>query len=143
MDASLQSPLPQTGPNKMPDTVAIHDTCASRHDGVVQDNIRCILGKLGVKVSELADNRHLTPCCSYGGLMSFANPEVADKVVNRRIGESDLDYLTYCAMCRDNFSARGKRALHILDLIWAQRKWKTPPHEKVLAIRSDTKIGQG
>jgi glutamate synthase (NADPH/NADH) small chain len=70
-------------------------------------------------VTELGDNRHLTTCCSYGGLMSFANPEVAEKVVKRRIGESDIDYVTYCYMCRDNFSARGKRALHILDLIWA------------------------
>ncbi len=51
--------------------------------------------------------------------MSFANSEVAEKVVRRRIGESDIDYVTYCAMCRDNFSAKGKRALHILDLIWA------------------------
>jgi glutamate synthase (NADPH/NADH) small chain len=51
--------------------------------------------------------------------MSFANPEVAETVVKRRIGESDIDYVTYCYMCRDNFSARGKRALHILDLIWA------------------------
>lgn len=51
--------------------------------------------------------------------MSLANAVVADKVVKRRIGESDIDYVTYCAMCRDNFSARGKRALHILDLIWA------------------------
>ena len=79
----------------------------------LQDNIRCILGKLGVNVSELADNRHLTPCCSYGGLMSFANPEVADKVVNRRVGESDLDYLTYCAMCRDNFSLQEESVLCI------------------------------
>jgi glutamate synthase (NADPH/NADH) small chain len=112
------SPLPESGPKKLPAEVAIHDTCASRHDTVVQDNIRGILGRLGVKVSELSDNRILTPCCSYGGLMSSANKEVADKVVNRRVGESDLDYVTYCAMCRDNFAAKGKRSLHILDLIW-------------------------
>ncbi|HTZ19155.1 MAG TPA: heterodisulfide reductase-related iron-sulfur binding cluster, partial [Dissulfurispiraceae bacterium] len=112
------TPLPETEIKKMPDSVAIHDTCAARHDAVVQDNVRFILGKLGVKVSELPANRHLSPCCSYGGLMSFANPEVADKVVGRRVGESELDYLVYCAMCRDNFAARGKRALHILDLIW-------------------------
>jgi len=111
--------LPQSGQKALMQAVAVHDTCSTRYDESVQENIRCILRKLGVNVTELGDNRHLTTCCSYGGLMSFANPEVAEKVVKRRIGESDIDYVTYCAMCRDNFSARGKRALHILDLIWA------------------------
>ena len=111
--------LPQSGQKSLLQAVAVHDTCSTRYDESVQENIRCILRKLGVNVTELGDNRHLTTCCSYGGLMSFANPEVAEKVVRRRIGESDIDYVTYCAMCRDNFSARGKRALHILDLIWA------------------------
>ena len=111
--------LPQSGQKALMQAVAVHDTCSTRYDESVQENIRCILRKLGVNVTELGDNRHLTTCCSYGGLMSFANPEVAEKVVKRRIGESDIDYVTYCAMCRDNFSASGKRALHILDLIWA------------------------
>jgi len=50
--------------------------------------------------------------------MSFVNREVADKIVDRRISESDADYVTYCAMCRDNFARRGKRALHLLDLLF-------------------------
>ena len=50
--------------------------------------------------------------------MSFANPEVAEKVVRRRIDESGADLVAYCAMCRDNFAARGKRTFHLLDLIW-------------------------
>ncbi len=113
------SKLPRSGPETPPQEVAVHDTCSTRYDEAIQGEIRCILGKLGVRVEELGHNRHLTTCCGYGGLMSFANPLVADKVVKRRIGESDRDYITYCAMCRDNFSSRGKRALHILDLIWA------------------------
>ena len=112
------NPLPESASTKIPAHVTIHDACASRHDNVVQDSVRSILGKLGVKVSELTDNRHLSPCCSYGGLMSFVNSEVAEKVVRRRVDESDADYITYCAMCRDNFAARGKRAMHIFDLIW-------------------------
>ena len=111
--------LPQSGQKAIQYEVAVHDACSTRYDESVQENIRCILRKLGVHVTELGNKRHLTTCCSYGGLMSFVNPEVAGKVVGRRIGESNIDYVTYCAMCRDNFSARGKRALHILDLIWA------------------------
>jgi NADPH-dependent glutamate synthase beta subunit-like oxidoreductase len=97
--------------------VAIHDPCTTRNDTDIQDSVRHLLGKLGVQVSELKDNRSLTTCCGYGGLMSLANPEIADKVVNRRIQESEADYLTYCAMCRDNFAAKGKRTFHLLDLI--------------------------
>jgi Fe-S oxidoreductase len=98
-------------------TVAIHDACTTRHDGAIQESVRHLLGKLGVAVRELKENRSLTTCCGYGGLMSFANPEVAAKVVTRRIHESEADYLTYCAMCRDNFAAKGKRSFHLLELI--------------------------
>jgi hypothetical protein len=49
--------------------------------------------------------------------MCFVAPEVADKTVDRRAAESGLDILAYCAMCRDNFARRGKRALHLLDLV--------------------------
>jgi hypothetical protein len=50
--------------------------------------------------------------------MWVANRELAQKVVQRRVAESELDYVTYCAMCRDFFARQGKRTLHILDLIY-------------------------
>lgn len=97
--------------------LAIHDPCGNRHDADIQDSVRRLMGQLGVGTVELDSHHDLTSCCGYGGLMWFCNAELADKVVNRRIGERAEDYVTYCAMCRDNFSAKGKRALHILDLI--------------------------
>ncbi|MGB7137252.1 MAG: hypothetical protein WBD46_18340, partial [Acidobacteriaceae bacterium] len=60
----------------------------------------------------------LTTCCGYGGLQLFANPAVAEKTVQRRAAQSDADYVTYCAMCRDRFAHEGKRATHILDLVF-------------------------
>ena len=110
--------LPQVRTDIKPQTMALHDPCTTRHDKDIQQSIRRIVAKLGVPLRELDHHSDLTTCCGYGGLMSFANPEVADKVVNRRIRESDADYLVYCAMCRDNFAARGKRVLHVLDLIF-------------------------
>ena len=53
----------------------------------------------------------MTECCSYGGVMWLANPELAEKVVQRRIEASPVDYVTYCAMCRDFFARQGKPAL--------------------------------
>ncbi len=63
-------------------------------------------------------SREKTECCSYGGNMWLANRDLAKKVVERRVTESPLDYVTYCAMCRDFFAAQGKRTLHVLDLIY-------------------------
>ncbi len=99
-------------------TLAIHDPCTTRHEDGVQDNVRGILRQLGVETVEL-NERGLTTCCGYGGLMQFADAAVADKVVDRRINQNTDDYLTYCAMCRDNFARRGKRAVHLLDLVYA------------------------
>jgi len=110
--------LPRVRPVLKPQTMVIHDPCATRRDKDIQQSIRRIVAKLGVPFNELDHNSGLTTCCGYGGLMSFANHEVADKVVKRRIRESEADYLAYCAMCRDNFAARGKRVLHVLDLIF-------------------------
>jgi Fe-S oxidoreductase len=108
-----------TGGLAPPRRLAIHDPCAARHDRAAQDAVRALLERHGVEVVEPDYTRERTTCCSYGGLMSFADRQVADELVRRRIGERDDDYVTYCAMCRDNFAARGKRSLHVLDLLWA------------------------
>jgi glutamate synthase (NADPH/NADH) small chain len=107
-------PLPASAPRAL----AVHDPCPTRSAGDVQDGVRRLLAALGVQAEELTHSRELTTCCGYGGLQSFANREIADKIVDRRIAESQLPYLTYCAMCRDNFSARGKHTLHLLDLLF-------------------------
>lgn len=102
---------PLTGP------LAIHDPCTARHATDVQRAVRQLASGLGAEVHELS-GAELTTCCGYGGLVTFANPEIADKIVGRRIAESADDYLTYCAMCRDSFARRGKRAVHLLDLVF-------------------------
>ena len=97
--------------------LAIHDPCTGRHAVEVQHAVRSLAAGLGAAVRELS-GAELTTCCGFGGLASFANPEVTDKIVNRRIGESADGYLTYCAMCRDNFARHGKRSVHLLDLVF-------------------------
>jgi hypothetical protein len=100
-----------------PQTVAIHDPCTTRHEPQIQDSVRAIVRRLGYAVEELPLSREKTECCSYGGVMWLANRPLAEAVVQRRIGESAADYLTYCAVCRDFFARRGKRTLHLLDLL--------------------------
>lgn len=115
--------MDQLGPQQFPPIsysapLAIQDPCSTRYESQIQDAVRNILNKMGCEVEELALSREKTECCSYGGLMWLANKPVAEEVVQRRIAESQLDFLTYCVMCRDFFARRGKRTLHLLDLIY-------------------------
>lgn len=103
------------GPRKL----AVHDSCTTRHETRLHNAVRNILGKLGYQALELPLSRDNTVCCGYGGLMIHANPEVARKVIARRIRESEDDYLSYCAMCRDNFASQGKRSFYLMDLLFA------------------------
>jgi NADPH-dependent glutamate synthase beta subunit-like oxidoreductase len=100
--------------------VSIHDPCTTRYDRSIQDAARNIVQRLGYQIQELPLSREKTECCSYGGNMWVANRDLAKKVVERRVAESESDYVTYCAMCRDFFARQGKRTLHVLDLIYNQ-----------------------
>ncbi len=112
--------LPEAGPRRWEGQVAVHDACSTRHEKHIHTSVRNILQKLGASIHELPTGRETTECCGYGGLMSFANRALAKEAVRRRIGESPVDYVAYCAMCRDNFAAEGKRTYHLLDLIYGE-----------------------
>ena len=97
--------------------LALHDPCTSRHDEMLQDDARAMLRDMGVAFVEPRLTGPLTECCGYGGLLSEANPPLADVVAERRVATRDEDFVTYCAMCRDRLSRTGKRIVHILDLL--------------------------
>lgn len=105
--------------------LAIHDPCAARAAGEVQRAVRDLARGLGAELRELGGAERTT-CCGYGGLVEFANHEVADAIVDQRAAESAEDYLAYCAMCRDNFARRGKRCLHLLDLAFPPEDGSDP-----------------
>lgn len=97
--------------------LAIHDPCTARHDLATQAAVRAIATARGLDVREL-DGADRTTCCGYGGLVAYADPEIADRIVERRIGQSGDDYLAWCAMCRDTFARHGKRTAHLLDFVF-------------------------
>jgi NADPH-dependent glutamate synthase beta subunit-like oxidoreductase len=98
-------------------TVAVHDPCTTRNDPETRRAVRELLSRLNVGVEELVLGNEKTECCGFGGLMANANPDLAAEVLRRRGARSPLDFLTYCAMCRDALAGSGKRALHLADLI--------------------------
>jgi glutamate synthase (NADPH) small chain len=98
--------------------LTIHDACATRYESAIHESIRRILDQIGIQVEEAPLNREKSECCSFGGVMWLANPSLAHQVVDRQIQANELDFITYCAMCRDFFVRQGKPALHILDLLF-------------------------
>jgi NADPH-dependent glutamate synthase beta subunit-like oxidoreductase len=108
--------------------VSIHDPCTTRYETAIQDSVRNITSELGNTVEELPLSREKTECCSYGGHMWLANRPLSEKVIDRRIAESDNAFVTYCVMCRDFFSRHGKQTYHILDLLFnPEMESFTPP----------------
>ena len=110
--------------------LAVHDPCTTRHEPGLQKSVRGLLHRLGQPFEELELGRNHTECCGFGGLMQNANPDLAKTVVQRLSSQSSADYLTYCAGCRDNLAASGKRAVHILDLIFPDAATSDPGARK-------------
>ncbi len=110
--------LPEGAPKADPNPITLHDPCTARNESGILDGVRNILHKLGYNIHELPLSRDKTECCGFGGLMSFANRDLAEKVVERRIAETPEPMLAYCAMCRDRFASLGKPTRHLLDLLF-------------------------
>lgn len=100
--------------------LALSDPCTSRHDALTQSAIRELLAGMGQPLAELPMSGALTECCGFGGLMDNANPSLARKVAQARVEQSDADFLTYCAMCREQLARTGKPVRHILDLLFPE-----------------------
>jgi glutamate synthase (NADPH/NADH) small chain len=98
--------------------LAVHDPCTTRGEAQLRDCIRRVIAGCGLKIEELPLGGENTECCGFGGLMNNANPELSGVVTRRRAERSQSDYITYCAMCRDNLAAAGKRVIHLLDLFF-------------------------
>lgn len=113
-----QCQLPDTACKKVGQTMVIHDPCTTRYESGIHDAVRSLASKLGLPVTELEFSRAKTQCCGFGGLMENANPAMARKQLEQRVNESRLDFLTYCAMCRESLRGAGKPTAHLLDYIF-------------------------
>ncbi len=97
---------------------ALHDACGARGDARTQETIRRLAEKLGVTLTETPYSGDRAPCCGFGGLTAFANPEVADEITQKALERSDEPYVSYCMACRDRFARQGRESRHILELVY-------------------------
>lgn len=114
---------------------SVHDSCSIRDYTGIHDGIRWILNELGYKVAEPEHTRENTRCCGFGGMIVPVNPEIAHKVMDRRVGDFPTDKIvTYCAACRQSMMIGGGDAWHILDLVWGPVVYSdSKPPEDVLS----------
>ncbi len=97
---------------------ALHDSCGARGDRQTQQTIRRLAAKLGVELVETEFSGDRSPCCGYGGLSAYANPEVADEITQKALERTDAPYVSYCMACRDRFARQGRESRHILELVY-------------------------
>jgi len=102
----------------VPRAAAMHDSCGARGDEQTQKAVRRLAEQLGCKLIETEYSGDKSACCGYGGLVSYANREVARKLARSCVAESEAPYITYCMACRDRFSREGHESVHILELIY-------------------------
>ncbi|MDD1795395.1 (Fe-S)-binding protein [Enterovibrio makurazakiensis] len=106
----------------------IHDSCSTRYEKELQDGIRWIMTELGYKIVEPEYTRENTRCCGFGGMVVPANPDIANRVVQRRVDEFQSDHVVvYCAACRASMMGVGQNAWHILDLMFGPVVMKDSP----------------
>lgn len=98
--------------------LAVHDPCAARHDEASRKAVRRLLEAAGCDHRDLPRSGRLAECCGFGGLQRVADPELAAAALASLIAADQREFVTTCAMCRDQFAAAGKAAWHMLDVLF-------------------------
>ncbi len=109
--------LPE-GAAKEQKAVAMHDSCGARGDENTQKAVRSLAESLGLELIETGYSGDKSPCCGYGGLVSYANREVAHELAQSCVSRTDAPFVTYCMACKDRFAREGHESAHILELVY-------------------------
>ncbi len=116
-EAILEHGLPETTKATAGKAFSLHDSCKARWEEEWQDSVRALVTEMGYQIDEMEYSRDKTRCCGMGGMVPYADFELAGGITKRRVDEASYDLLTYCAACREAL-ATHKPATHILDLIF-------------------------
>ncbi|MBO7668626.1 MAG: (Fe-S)-binding protein, partial [Firmicutes bacterium] len=120
--------------------LAVFDPCALRKRPDARQHIRELAQSAGCSLRELPYHGERAQCCSFGGQIDDTNPPYAQWLAGERAAASDLPYLVSCANCRDVLQSRGKKCVHIFDLLLGlEREEKIADVNRRLANREQAK----
>lgn len=115
---------------------SIHDPCPTRHESKTHDSIRNILNEIGIGYNEMKFNRENTLCCGSGGMVSLTNNTIALTQKKRRANESKEEHIvTYCEECVGSMKKGGKKAVHILDLLFNEDIYNSFNQEEINTMK--------
>jgi Fe-S oxidoreductase len=111
---------------RLPLRVTYHDACQSANVLGVRDEPRRLLRDVaGVDVVEMAES---SVCCGFGGSFSFDYPEVATRILDRKLANAAAtgaelivaDNPGCITHLRGGLDARGKhtRVAHLSEILW-------------------------
>lgn len=101
----------------------IHDPCTTRYEPEIQQSVRSIIEKAGLRYEETPHSGRDTRCCGMGGMVYAVDPELGGKISRHTIDEAPSEIVTYCATCRETLAGQGGHVVHLLDLIFNPR-WR-------------------
>jgi glutamate synthase (NADPH/NADH) small chain len=116
--------LPEGAEDLSGRTFSVFDPCSASGDTALQSSVRALLRGAGAELEEMPEKGG---CCGYGGLISYADPELLNAVARRRAERSGAEYAAYCVNCRDTFLRCGKSTSHILELLFPQKDQRPAP----------------
>ncbi len=109
-------------------TASVYDPCSSRYDPDMRKSVRTLAEQAGLSLEELDVSGENARCCGFGGHIYSANPDQVRDIVSRRVSLNEREFITYCANCRDLFTAAGKPCRHILDVLFTDTdSYRKPP----------------
>ena len=106
--------------------ITIHDACGARGSVDIQENIRNIITSLGFTIKENLHAKDSAPCCGFGGLVSYANEELAEEMTRFAATDAHAIHVSYCMACRDRFSKEGFKSRHFLELVYGEDNQSNP-----------------
>jgi Fe-S oxidoreductase len=102
-------------PKAIFDEASIFDPCSANASDGIKSAVKALASRSGTKLSDYDSDGF---CCGYGGHITLANPELYNRLANKRAQESPLPYIVYCVNCHEVFSQRSKPCAHILDMVF-------------------------
>lgn len=105
-----------------PETVTIHDACATRYISEVHDAVRHLVAGTGAGIEEMKHSRTKALCCGEGAAASFVARGITAKWKDIRSSETNgRKVITYCAGCSATFGSSMPNT-HLLDLLFSPEK---------------------